>query len=96
MKTDEKIDEIINQLSLKIHEKEDFGTDDFDSLLNLKIAMEETLANSSDADAEKMLDNMKQALKGDDKKLEAVEKAITDKFNELQEEDKADNMDIDW
>ena len=76
-----------------MHEKECFDSDDFDSLLNLKIAIEETI--SSDNDAE-FLDTLKQASEGNEDKLNEIKDKITDKFNELQEEDKADNMDIDF
>ncbi len=90
---EQEVQNTINQVAQTLHEKEDFDSDDFDSLLNLKIAIEETI--SSDNDAE-FLDVLKQASEGSEDKLNEVQNKITDKFNELQEEDRADNMDIDF
>lgn len=90
---EQEVQNAINQVAQTLHEKEDFDSDDFDSLLNLKIAIEETI--SSDNDTE-FLDTLKQASEGNKDKLNEVKDKIADKFNELQEEDKADNMDIDF
>ena len=90
---EQEVQNAINQVAQTLREKEDFDSDDFDSLLNLKIAIKETI--SSDNDAE-FLDTLKQASEGNEDKLNEVKDKIADKFNELQEEDRANNMDIDF
>ena len=90
---EQEVQNAINQVAQTLHEKEDFDSNDFDSLLNLKIAIEETIGSNNDAE---FLDVLKQASEDNEDKLNEVKDKITDKFNELQEEDRADNMDIDF
>ena len=90
---EQEVQNAINQVVQTLHEKEDFDSDDFDSLLNLKIAIEETISSNNDVE---FLDALKQASEGNEDKLNEIKDKIADKFNELQEEDKADNMDIDF
>jgi len=93
--TENETKEMVNQLAEKIHEHIGMDSDDFDGLMNLKIALEDTIAEYPEGTSP-LLDYMKQAAAGNEEMLEKVENAIAQKFNELQEEDMADNLDLDW
>ena len=90
---EQEIQNAINQVAQTLHEKEGFDSDDFDSLLNLKIAIKETIGSNNDAE---FLDTLKQASEGNEDKMDEIKDKIVDKFNELQGEDRTDNMDIDF